>query len=339
MKEDIKEKFSHFDNKKILITGATGLICSHLVKDLLENSSAKIFALSRSREKLTNMYRDYIGERLEIIAQDVSETININCDINYIFHGAGSIDGATIKFKPIEVILPNIKGLLNCCDIAIRQKKKGGINPRIIVFSSSTVYNNLSNKDVILKEEDPLYTVDLHATTACYSESKRMLEVISNSMVSQYNIDAVICRFSYVYGSAFYKPETAFYQFIDTLKSGSGIIMNSAGLPRRDNIYIDDVISALAVIAQKGIAGEVYNISSGGEKNNFAAIDEIAAIMISIVNKNKDNKVDLVYKETSDGNRAPGMIFENSKLKELGWSVNSSLENGIERVLKYYNVI
>ena len=77
---------SAFSNKTVLITGATGLMGSHIASFLLKENNVKIVALSRNKEKLERIYKEYIkAGRVKIIAQDASKPINddIGC-IDYI---------------------------------------------------------------------------------------------------------------------------------------------------------------------------------------------------------------------------------------------------------------
>lgn len=52
------------------------------------------------------------------------------------------------------------------------------------------------------------------------------------------------------------------FEFIKKGLAHEDIILNSAGLPRRDNIYIDDAVTAALLIGATGDSGECYNISS-----------------------------------------------------------------------------
>ncbi len=322
-----------FEGKKILVTGATGLVCSHLVEALMKNSVAKIYVLGRNLKKLQSVFGKYLdNKRIELIAQDVSAPIEIEEPLDYIFHGAGPIDSVTIREKPVDVIMPNIIGLLNCCKLAKSQNKKC----TIVVFSSATVYENKKGEKVT--EESSLQVVQLNDNNVAYSQSKIMQEILAKAMIRQYNLSIKIVRLSYVYGSSYFKPNTAFYQFLDTLKKGENIFMNNSGLPKRDNIFVDDAVSGLLTVAAKGTSGEVYNISSGGDGDNYAAIDEIAQIMITLYSEKHKNPVRLMYKSEVQ-ERIDGLILDNSKLKKLGWSPKVSLTEGLRDVLKFYGVI
>ena len=186
----------------------------------------------------------------------------------------------------------------------------------------------------MVTENDTNYAISLDAPTACYSESKRMAEVIAKSYVKQYNIDAVIARFSTVYGPTKNIPNTAFYEFIKKSILGQDIIINNSTIPRRDNIFINDAIEGLMSVTQYGRIGESYNISSNGELGNFAAIDEIAQVAVTVANigsKVKHNEM----KVTKRG----GLKLDNNKLKELGWRCKTSLEKGIKITLSDFGRI
>ena len=319
-----------FEGKTILVTGATGLIGYNLVCRLLREGVSKVYATGRSLNKLEctfETFKDAVALHLIVYdaAQSLPEEIK---DVDYIFHAAGPMERDIVLNKPVDVILPNIIGTINCLEFLKKQESETGKKGRIVIFSSVTVYNNPTSEDFVVTENDTNYAISLDAPTACYSESKRMAEVIAKSYVKQYNIDAVIARFSTVYGPTKNIPNTAFYEFIKKSILGQDIIINNSTIPRRDNIFIDDAIEGLIVVAQCGVIGESYNISSNGELGNFAAIDEIAQVVAAVANtgsKVKHNEM----KVTKRG----GLKLDSNKLKELGWKCETSLEKGIIKTI------
>lgn len=322
------------NNKNILVTGATGLIGSNLVEELLRSNAAQIFITGRNLSKLKDtFYESQNNQRLVSIEHDVSNPIPERMrNIDYVFHAAGPMERDIILNKPMNVILPNIIGIINILNFLHNQFKETGKRGRLIVFSSVTVYNNLTNKDISVKEPDTLIADSLDSPTSCYSESKRMTEVIAKSYFKQYNVDIVIARFSTVYGYTKNIPNTAFYEFIKKSIAGKNIILNGNNFPKRDNIYIDDAIEGLLLIADKGISGESYNISSNGEKNNFSAIDEIALMInqqTSQILKTSPVKIEIKHFT----NRKAGILLDNLKLQQLGWSLKWDIESGINKTI------
>jgi dTDP-glucose 4,6-dehydratase len=106
-------------------------------------------------------------------------------------------------------------------------------------------------------------------------------------------------------------------------------MVNSPAAPRRDKIYVDDAIEGLICVALSGKTGEAYNISSGGELGNYAAVDEIAKVAAEVAGKGTH----VIYK-TEEGAKKGGMTLNNNKLKSLGWSLRFSMEAGIAETIK-----
>lgn len=325
-----------FENKTILVTGASGLLGSHLVKRLLNAKDCKIIALGRNLTKLQDVFDGYKGlGKLILMEGDVSVKIpDLDYDIDYIFHTAGPIAGDIIRDYPVNVIKPNILGIINILEHLRQQKEKSCHECCLVVFSSATVYGDTISDDNCVAEDKTDVAYALTASNAPYSESKRMVEVIARSYHQQYGLNVKIARFSYLYGYSKYAPNTAFYEFIKKSLRGENLLLNSNSAPRRDNIYVDDAIDGLLCICEKGISGEPYNISSCGEKGNFAAIDEIAQTIAHFANRNiKDANVQMSFKLTMQ-ERKNGLMLDNNKIKTLGWSVQNSLEEGIAKTFK-----
>ncbi len=321
---------SGFENKTVLITGASGLIGSNLVDRLMQSDVAKLVVTGRSKSKLEKTFPEYVGNKVfQVIEQDASmpypEEIK---DVDYIFHAAGPMERNIVMNYPVSVILPNVLGTINTLEFLRKQEAETGRKGRAIIFSSVTVYNNPTKEDYVAVEDETNYAQSLDAPTACYSESKRMSEVIAKAYVKQFGVDAVIARFSTVYGPTRNVPDTAFYEFIKKSMAGEDIIVNSNAAPRRDNIYVDDAIAGLIALTLKGITGESYNISSNGELGNYAAVDEIAQIAAKVANQGSV----VNYKDKVDANKA-GLIMENSKLKKLCWGIDYPMDEGILRTI------
>ena len=99
---------------------------------------------------------------------------------------------------------------------------------------------------------------------------------------------------------------------------------------------MDDAVNGLLCLIEKGIAGESYNISSGGDLNNYAAIDEIAEAISKAANKNIiGSKISVSFREHSE-ERKPGIVLDNGKLKALGWRIENSLEEGVNKTFISY---
>lgn len=325
-----------FENKVVLVTGSTGLIGSNLVKTLVEVNGIKIIANGRSEAKLKKVFKNYLKFKgLRLYAHDVCNRFELNEKIDYIFHAAGPQENEIIINHPTEVISANILGLLNCFELVKTQKNDFKNNCRLVLFSSITVYNNKDSGVKIFKEFDTYLTDDLSSPKVVYSESKRMCEVISHSYISEFDYDVVIARLSTVYGHSEIMTKTAFFEFISNAISGNDIEILNPNLPKRDNIYIDDAVSGLMTVALNGDKGNVYNISSNMEMDNFASIYDMAKIIVDFVNKANISRAKLISSD-SDNTEKSSIVLDNTKLRGLGWKITKSLKDGIVITLLQY---
>lgn len=325
-----------YEEKTVLVTGATGLIGSNIVSKLMLNGKIRVIALSRSEEKLREGFHEYLDmPNFSYIAQDISCKLKIEENIDYIFHAAGPMENKIIRNRPMDVISPNIQGTINCLEFLRDQEEQIGYKGRLILFSSVTVYGNNTNVDREVKEEDTNITECIELLGAPYSQSKRISEVIALSYLRQFGVESVIARFSTVYGDTKFIPDTAFFEFINKAIKGEDICMNTSGLPRRDNIYVDDAVNGVLLIGSDGVAGEAYNISSGGQLGNFASVDEIATLIADIVNERKKRDIiKVIFKEAFCGARKAGIMLNNEKLQALGWTLKTSLLDGVSKTIE-----
>lgn len=336
--------------RTVLITGATGFIGSRIVDKLLENSEQFVVALSRNKRKLDELFAEY-GKtgRFQSISQDVCEPFDLGVlarkihrpSIDAVFHAACPISGEVIRNRPMDIINPNLTASQNLIKALMVQRDRTSINGRIVLFSGGIVYGNglASEEDIAIIETDTMHAFPIDDPLAPYAESKRMLEVMAKSYVRQNGIDAVIVRPAYIYGSTRFAPNTAIFEFIRKAKLRQNIIIKNGGQSKRDNIYIDDAINGILKVYECGVSGESYNISSGGELGNFAAIDEIAEMIALESNKNSTDQIKVLYADDRSKIRPPGLRFSNEKLKVLGWQLETTIHEGIKRFLKESSLI
>jgi len=289
--------------KNILLAGGAGYIGSHTAVELLKSGYGVVIV-----DNLSNSYKTVIDriESLSLKRVKFYELDTRSSDLEIVFQENNIdvvVDFAAYKAvgdsvaNPLKYYDNNLLSLINMMTIMSKY------NVQNFVFSSSaTVYGSHFNAEFTAKEEDTYKADALHTPNTPYSESKRMAEVMAGAYHAQYGVDVLIVRIAYVYGYAKHKPNTAFYEFINKALEGSDIVINNSGMGKRDNIYVEDVVDALLLLANKELAED--------------------KIQLKIAAENKERK--------------PGLRLDNQKLKSLGWSPQFSLEAGIREILIRY---
>lgn len=136
--------------------------------------------------------------------------------------------------------------------------------------------------------------VDFHMLRNGYTESKRCAEMLVNSYIDEYGIDAVICRLASIYGPTMLLNDSkAHAQFIRNALHGENIALKSKGEQRRTYCYVLDAVSALFMVLSKGEIGEAYNIAN---ENSVASIADVASCCAKIVG----TKVVLIFRILSN---------------------------------------
>lgn len=311
--------------KRILVTGATGLIGSCLIDVFIEanNCGANniIYALGRSKDKLESRF----GTSVVPIVQDVVLPISNDLVFDFIFHGASNADPRSYATQPVETILTNILGNKNVLDYCKEHKET-----KMLLMSTFEVYGEITGVDVY--SENMSGVIDQTVLRNGYPESKRSSELLLRSYVDEYAISAVIARLPSVYGPTMLKNDSkAHAQFIRNVLNGENIVLKSKGEQRRTYCYVIDVVSALLKIMECGVNGECYNVAN---ENSIASIADVAKTCAEISGTNV--VFDLPDEIENKGfSKSKNCILDNSKLKSLGWEGKFSLVEGMVETIDY----
>jgi nucleoside-diphosphate-sugar epimerase len=193
--------WSSFYNKTILITGANGFLPAYMVESLLylnfidNKSNVKVIGLVRNIENAKVRFSEYLkNDHLKFIQHDVSESMELSDNIDFIIHAASQASPKYYGIDPVGTLKANVLGTINLVEFA----KKNDIKS-FLYFSSGEVYGELKSNQIPVKEDvfGYLNPTDLRS---CYSESKRMGENICVSYFHQFNVPTKIVRPFHTYG-------------------------------------------------------------------------------------------------------------------------------------------
>ena len=323
--------WSLIDGRTFLITGATGLVGTYLIKVLLcrnkqKNANINIIAVGRNKEKFIERFGHLNDKNIVFLQHDIQKTLSLR-KIDYIISAASNTHPRAYATEPIATEMTNILGCYNLLNLASQNK-----NCRFILLSSCDIYGaKYDTSKEFLTETDYGY-LDCNTLRAGYIEGKRASEALCNAFKEEKDVDFVIARLCRTFGSTMqHSSSLAISQFILNAVKSEDIVLKSKGNQVFSFLYVFDCITALLSIMTKGKSGEAYNIS---DNNSVISLAELAKICAKIggTNVKFENQDDLEKKGAST---FQDVRLDCTKLKSLGWKAYFSLEEGLERTIFY----
>jgi len=312
---------------KILITGVTGLIGSHLARKLSSERKYKIFGLKRFRSDLKNI-KDLIT-KIKLVDGDIEDlvsTYKVVADIkpDYVVHLAAQSYPSESWGVPIYTFNVNVVGTINILE-AVRKIKT---NPKVFIACSSAEYGLIKKKDCPIKENNPLVPMNP------YGVSKVAQELLGRQYYFSYGMRIYLGRFFNQIGSGQDERcsiQTFCKQVADIEKGNSPPILYVGNLStKRDFLDVRDGVECVMSLMKKGKEGEVYNICSG----KVYLLKDLLEIILRKAKKKIKVKVDRKRLRPVD---EPIIQGDNTKIKkELAFKQKISIDKSIEDILNYW---
>ena len=297
---------------KCLVTGGAGFIGSNLVDKLVAKKNKVIVFDDLSTGSASNLKK--VRKKITFIKHDISKGVDkferYFRNVDWIFHLAGKADIVPSITNPIQYFNSNVQGTLNILEIA---RKK---NIKKFIYAASASCYGLSRKFPINENAK----ID---TKYPYALTKYLGEQLVLHWFKVYQMPNISMRFFNIYGP---RSRTTgaygavFGVFLTQKLSNKPLTIVGDGNQTRDFLHVNDLVDALILAAQKGKAGEIYNVGNGKE----ISVNLIA----EIIGGEKVN----IPKRPGEPDRSMADI---SKIKkQLGWSPKISINEGVKLLLK-----
>ena len=299
---------------KALITGGKGFVGSHLAAELEANGYEVICCDLHESDNIVAMDIMNPEMTLEIISKYRPDVL-----INM----AGQANVGLSWKKPQLTVSLNTIGLINILE-AVRQVSPG---MRVITVGSSDEYGSLGEKGANVTEDMPVNPM------TPYAISKSAQDSFAQLYNRAYGMNVCMIRFFNLVGAGqakgFMIPD--FASGIAEVEKGEREYMLVGNLESaRDFTYVKDAVRAVRLVAEKGHAGEVYNICSGRTYTAQAILDKL----LTMSDREIEVRQDPARMRPSD---TPVVCGNHDKLTaHTGWQPEIGIDTVLEEVLDYW---
>lgn len=310
----------------VLVTGATGMVGSWLVRYLLD-SGTHVVALVRDSDPQSEFVRSGDAMRTEVINghlesyEDVERAI-VEHEVGTVFHlGAQTIVGTALR-APLATFEANVRGSYNLLEACRRHRDLVG---SIVVASSDKAYGDPTS----LPYTEDMPPLGRHP----YDVSKSCTDLLATSYAETYGLNVAVARCGNVYGGGDLHWDRIVPGTIRSLLKGQSPEVRSDGTYTRDYTYVDDVVRAYVVLSEKthseDVRGEAFNFSFGQPVSVLDLVARIAGVV-------KRTDLQPVVLNTAHGEIAHQYLDSSKAHRVLGWKPTVGLDEGLKKTVDWY---
>ena len=313
-------------NHQVLVTGATGLLGSWMVEELLERG-ANVICLIRDWVPRSRLATSALMDRVIVIRGELQDyelllrAIN-EYEIDTVFHLAAQTIVGTASRSPLSTFESNVRGtwtLLEACRVCPR------LIERVIVASSDKAYG--SHDKLPYTEETPL------AGRYPYDVSKTCADLIAFSFFHTYRVPVSVTRCGNLYGGGDLNFNRLIPGTIRSALADEAPIIRSDGKFVRDYYYVKDAVAAYLELAEhlpdERLVGQAFNF---GTETPMSVLEMVRTILTTM---GKEWLSPVVLNEAN--HEIPEQYLCCAKARELlGWQPKYSVTQGLEETVDWY---
>jgi dTDP-glucose 4,6-dehydratase len=308
---------------RYFVTGAAGFIGSHFVRQLMSGayggdvSGVTVYDKLTYAGNLENLAAVSDDPRFSFVQGDICDgdlldRVLPGHDIVVNFAAETHVDRSI--HGPQDFIVTNVVGTQTILDACLRH----GI-PRTVHIGTDEVYGSIDEGS--WDENEPL------RPNSPYSAAKAAAELLVRAYFVTYGLNVSSTRCSNNYGP-YQFPEKVIPLFVTNLIDDGKVPLYGDGLNVRDWLHVDDHCRGIALVIEKGQAGESYNIGGGLELSNRELTERVLAAMGAdwgSVQSVEDRKGHDRRYSVNDG-----------RLRALGYAPQHRFDEGLAETVAWY---
>lgn len=312
---------------RVLITGFTGFVGSHLADHLLARGDCEVFGLYRWRSRMENV--SHLLDKVTLVEGDIADASAMRRALEiarpeWIFHLAAQSFVPTSWTSPGETLAVNTQGQVNLFE-AVRQL---GMKPRIQIACSSEEYGLVHGDELPITEDNPLRPL------SPYAVSKVAQDLMGYQYHQSYGLDVVRTRgFNHTgprRGQVFVCSN--FAHQVASIEAGlQDAVIRVGNLDaRRDFTDVRDMVRGYVMALERGESGQVYNLCRG----EACSMREVLDLLLDMSGLTVQVQSDPSRMRPSD---VPVLLGSAERFAEAtGWRTQIAFEQTLRDLLDYW---
>ncbi|MBS0202994.1 MAG: GDP-mannose 4,6-dehydratase [Planctomycetes bacterium] len=312
-------------DRRVFVTGATGLVGSWLVRRLIE-AEADVICLVRDWVPQSELVQSQLIDKVTIVRGDLCDQSLLEraigeYEVSTVMHLAAQTIVGIANRNPVSTFEANIAGTWKLLEACRRSPKVG----QIVVASSDKAYGEAATLPYC--EETPL------AGQHPYDVSKSCSDLIAQTYANTYQLPVVITRCGNFYGGGDLNWNRIIPGTIRSVVRDQRPVIRSDGSFVRDYFYVEDGAAAYMFLAEQlarrpELAGEAYNLSTELQLSVVEIVERVLQTMGSSFTPE-------ILGQAS--HEIPHQYLSARKAREqLGWQPLFTLEEGLRRTIAWY---
>lgn len=296
---------------RILVTGGTGFIGSHLCDRLIADGQEVICLDNFFTGRRENIVHLLDNRRFELLRHDVIEPILL--EVDQIYNLACPASPVHYQYNPVKTVKTNVMGALNMLGLAKR------VHARILQASTSEIYGDPAEHPQTEKYWGNVNPIGLRS---CYDEGKRVAETLMMDYHRQHKVDIRIARIFNTYGPRMQENDGRVVSnfIVQALRSGS-ITIYGDGEQTRSFCYVDELVDGMVRLMNAEGLFQPVNLGNPTEFTIKELAEEVRSLCQSAA------KINYEPLPSDDPRQRKPDITRAHEL--LGWEPKISLREGL----------
>jgi nucleoside-diphosphate-sugar epimerase len=316
-----------WNHKRVLVTGGTSFIGSHLVDSLVERGARVHVVDDLTSGRLTNIEEHIKTGRVTFVEADLREpgiTRAALKGIEIVFHLAADHGGR--GYVDLHQAGPASNLFLD--GLIFWEAKQAGVE-KIVYASSGCVYPNYmqidTTKEIYLREED---VKPPHDADNMYGWAKLMAELTLQAYHREYKIGAASCRYFTVYGPRGVENHAVIAMIARAFVGQNPFEVWGDGTQIRNWTYVDDIVSGTILAAEKINDGTAVNLGT----MERVRVSDAARMVLEFAGCRSEIRF------RPDMPTGPANRVADNKLakKLLGWEPQTPFREGLRKTMDWY---